>query len=234
MIENADELFIPIGCKSIRDRDIIAKILPMNYSEYYLHQDYDMGIYGDVIFLTQDYGNIGRIVVRKELERIYHLIQKINVTYNNQTYFYQDLCAKRNNQCVVEGDIFFRETFWQRLNDTQLDKYMLNSFYTDDDGVPNLLPFIFGKNFKLNLKEGKLITKVLKLRFNLRRLLEINGQMENIEIISRMWEQAFLEFFQHFKSVIVRPTYSVSTSIDQELSKNINLGKKKMLTKYQI
>jgi hypothetical protein len=234
MIENADELFIPIGCKSIRDRDIIAKILPMNYSEYYLHQDYDMGIYGDVIFLTQDYGNIGRIVVRKELERIYHLIQKINVTYNNQTYFYEDLCAKRNNQCVVEGDIFFRETFWQRLNDTQLDKYMLNNFYTDDDGVPNLLSFIFGKNFKLNLKEGKLITKVLKLRFNLRRLLEINGQMENIEIISRMWEQAFLEFFQHFKSVIVRPVYSISTSIDQELSKNINLGKKKMLTKYQI
>jgi hypothetical protein len=49
-----------------------------------------------------------------------------------------------------------------------------------------------------------------------------------------MWEQAFLEFFQHFKSVIVRPVYSISTSIDQELSKNINLGKKKMLTKYQI
>jgi hypothetical protein len=41
-----------------------------------------------------------------------------------------------------------------------------------------------------------------------------------------MWEQAFLEFFQHFKSIIIKPSYSVSTSIDQELENNIKLGKR--------
>jgi hypothetical protein len=126
--------------------------------------------------------------------------------------------------------MFFRDTFWQRLNNKQLDKYISNDFYTDDnDNVPNMLTFIFGKKLKINFKEGKLSAKVLKLRFNLRRTLFIKDQNQNIEIISRMWEQAFLQFFQHFESLIVRPTYSVSTSIDQELENNINLGKKKKI-----
>jgi hypothetical protein len=225
MINNADDLFIPIGSQSIRDRDIIAKILPMKYDEYYLHQDYDLGIFGDVIFLTQDSRGIDRPNVRKELKRIYDLIQKINVTYENKTYFYQDLCAKRHDHCVVDGEMFFRETFWQRLKDKQLDKYLLNGFYTDDDAEPNLLTFIFGKHLVLHTQEGTLSAKVLKLHFNLRRTKFIDGQEKNIEIISHMWEQAFLQFFEHFESVMVHAIYSVSDSIDQELEKNIYLGK---------
>ncbi|CAF0952022.1 unnamed protein product [Adineta steineri] len=223
MITNADVLFVPTDCKSVLDREIVAEKLPMNYDEYYLHQDYDLGIYGDVIFLTNDYANIGRLNIRNELKRIYILIQNINVTYNNQTYSYKDLCAKRDNQCVTEGDIFFRESFWQRLKDKDLYKYLSNDLYTDDDGVPNLLPFIFGKNLTINLEKKILFTKVLKLRFNLRRTLFIKGKHVNIENISRMWEQAFLQFFHHFKSIMVQATYAVSTSIDQELDGNIKL-----------
>lgn len=234
MINNSDELFIPTDCKSVPDRDIIAKLLPMNYDEYYLHQDYDLGIYGDVIFISNDYGNIARPAVRNELNRIFELLQKINVTYNNQTYYYKDLCAKRNNRCVIEGDIFFQQTFWQRLHDKQFDKYLMNDLYTDDDGIPHMLPFIFGKKIKLNLNEGKFSAKVLKLRFNLRRTLMRKNQIEDIEIISRMWEQAFLQFFVHFQSIIVHPIYAVSTSVDQELSNNIYLGKKqKNLHRYE-
>jgi hypothetical protein len=197
----------------------------MNYDEYYLHQDYDLGIFGDVIFIANDYASIARPIVRKELQRIYILMQNINITYNNQTYYYKDLCAKRNGQCVIEGDIFFRETFWQRLEQKQLHKYLVADMYTDDDGVPNLLPFIFGRNLKVNLTKGILSAKVLKLRFNLRRVLIRKDKIENIEFISRLWEQAFLQFFEHFESVMVRPIYAVSTSIDQELENNIKLGK---------
>jgi hypothetical protein len=228
MINNADDLFIPTDSKSVQDRNLVANILPMNYDEYYLHQDYDLGIFGDVMFITTDYGNIARPIVRKELKRIYTLLQKINVTYNNQTYFYRDVCAKRNNQCVTEGDIFFHETFWQRLKDKQLSKYVLDDMYTGDDGVPNLLTFIFGKNLKVNLMKGTLSAKVLKLRFNLRRTLLVKDTNVNIETISRMWEQAFLQFFQHFESVMVRAIYAVSTSIDQELENNIRLGKRRI------
>ncbi|CAF3385699.1 unnamed protein product [Rotaria socialis] len=223
MNNNADELFIPVNSKSLRDRDIVAKLLPMNYDEYYLHQDYDFGLFGDVIFIAKDYGDIARPVVKTELERIYNLAQHVNVTYNNQTYFYKDLCAKRINTCVTEGDVFFRENFWKRLNDTELHKYMVNDLYTDDDGVPNLLTFIFGKNLKIDLDKGTLYAKTLKLRFNLRRTVMKNNKNENIEIISRMWEQAFLKFFQHFESIMIDVSYSVSTSIDQELENNVNL-----------
>jgi hypothetical protein len=228
MIKNSDDLFIPIGSESMRDRDIIAKILPMKYDDYYLHQDYDLGIFGDVIFLTQDHKSIDRPILRKELKRIYDLIQKINVTYANKTYFYKDLCAKRNNRCVVDGEIYFHDSFWQRLRDKQLDRYLLNGFYTDDDAEQHLLTFIFGKNLELRVKEGTLSTKVLKLHFNLRRTKFIDGQEKNVEIISHMWEQAFLQFFEHFQSLMVRTIYSVSTSIDQELENNIYLGKKQI------
>ena len=228
MINNPDILFIPTDSKSIRDRDVIANILPMNFNEYYLHQDYDYGIYGDVIFIAKDNGNIARPVVRQELKRIYILIQNINVTYNNQTYFYKDLCAKNNGRCVTEGDIFFRDTFWKRLKQKQLHKYVINNLYTDDDSIPNLLTFIFGKSFRLNFKKGRLYAKVIKLRFNLRRAISIEDNDENIEFISRIWEQAFLKFFQHFESVMIRTIYSVSTSIDQELENNIRLGMNKI------
>lgn len=227
MNNNADDLFIPLNSKSLRDRETVAKLLPVDYDEYYLHQDYDFGIFGDVIFIATDRGNLARPAVKTELERIYNLIQKINVTYNNQTYFYKDLCAKRYGTCATEGDLFFQDIFWTRLNNTDLQKYITNDIYTDDMGVPHLLTFIFGKNLNINFEAKTLILKTLKLRFNLRRTVFKNKTHENIEHISRMWEQAFLEFFNHFRSIMLNPLYSVSTSIDQELQNNINLGKKK-------
>ncbi|CAF1250096.1 unnamed protein product [Adineta ricciae] len=223
IINNADILFIPTDCKSVRDRDVVAKKLPVNYDDYYLHQDVDLGIYGDVIFITRNRGNIRRPNVRNELARIYNLIQHINVTYENRTYFYEDLCAKRDHRCVIEGDLFFRESFWQRLQDKELQNYLANDLYTDDDGIANFLPFIFGNNFTINFEKSTLFSKVLKLHFNLRRTSIVNGKLVNVENISRMWEQAFLEFFEHFHSVMVQTIYSVSTSIDQELEKNIML-----------
>lgn len=225
MVDDADALFIPIGSKSVRDREILAKILPIKYDRYYLHQDLDLGLFGDVIFLTKDHRNIDRIAIRTELKRIYHLIEKINVTYENRTYFYRDLCARRHDECVVDGEMYFRDSFWQRLEDKQLDRYLVNGMYTDDDAEPNLLPFIFGKKMKLQTKEGKLFSRILKIHFNLRRTKIIHGQEKNIEVIARMWEQAFLEFFKNFQSVMVHTVYSVSNSIDQELANNINLGK---------
>ena len=197
----------------------------MNYDEYYLHQDYDLGLYGDVIFVAKDYGDLTRPNVQKELKRTYELIKKINVTHNNRTYYYQDLCAKRNGKCVTEGDIFFQPSFWQRLLDGQFNQYMMTNFYTDDDGVPNSLAFIFGKNFVLNGSAGIFTTKVLKLRFNLRPTLPGHGNGTDVEAISRLWEQAFIEFFQDFHSISIRGIYTVSTSIDRELENNINLGK---------
>ena len=226
MIDDADALFIPIGSKSVRDREILAKILPMKYDRYYLHQDYDLGLFGDVIFMTKDHRNIDRMAIRMELKRIYHLIEKINVTYENRTYFYRDLCAKRQNECVVDGAMYFRDTFWQRLKEKQLDRYLLNGMYTDDDAEPNLLSFIFGKKMDLQTKEGKLFSRILKIHFNLRRTQRVNGEEKNIEVITRMWEQAFLEFFKNFESVMVHTIYSVSNSIDQELANNISLGKR--------
>jgi len=225
MLTNTDELFIPIGCRSIQDGHLIAQILPINYDDYHIHHDYDLGLFGDVIFAADDHGDITRPPVQRELERIYNLIQNVNITFENRTYYYRDLCAKRHNRCAIDGEVFFRTSFWQRLKDKQLDKYILNGLYTDDDGEPNLLAFIFGKNLQLNTKDGTLFSKILKLHFNLRRNMRDNrtNQLINVEHLSRMWEQAFLKFFQHFKSIIVIPVYSVSTSIDQELENNIKL-----------
>jgi hypothetical protein len=225
LINDVDRLFIPTDSQSVRDRETVARLLPMNYDEYYLHQDYDLGRYGEVVFVANDYGNIARPILRKELGRIYGLIQKINVTYQNRTYYYHDLCAKRSSDCVIEGDIFFRETFWQRLHDHQLHHYLLTNFYTDDDGVPNSLSFIFGRAYNLDLHKGILSAKVLKLRFNLRRMNHSNVNDTSSEMLSRMWEQAFLDFFQHFQSIMIKSIYAVSTSIDKELENNINLGR---------
>lgn len=225
MIEDSDTLFVPLGSKSVSDREILIKILPTNYDHYYLHQDFDLGLFGDVIFMTKDHRNIDRMAIRTEVKRIYHLIDNINVTYENRTYFYRDLCAKHHDKCVVDGEMYFRDSFWQRLKDKELDRYLLNEMYTDDDAEPNLLAFIFGKKMNLQTKEGKLFSRILKIHFNLRRTKMIDGVEKNIDVISRLWEQAFLDFFKHFESVMVHTIYSVSNSIDQELANNINLGK---------
>lgn len=224
-MSDVDLLFIPTDSQSVQDQKIISNLLPINYDEYFLHQDYDLGRFAEVIFVASDYGNIARPLVRKELTRIFALMQKINVTYQNQTYFYPDVCAKRSGECVTEGDIFFRESFWQRLHDKQLHQYLLTNFYTDDDGVPNSLTFIFGKHMNLDMTLGTLSSKVLKLRFNLRRKNAAKGADDHSELLSQMWEQACLDFFKHFRSVVVKPIYAVSTSIEHELENNINLGK---------
>lgn len=217
IINDVDQLFIPTDSQSIRDREKVAELLPLDFDDYYLHQDFDLGRYGEVIFIPDDSGNIDRPKVREEIERIYNLIEKINITYQNRTYFYGDLCAKRSGKCVVEGDIFFRDSFWQVLREKTLDKFMIGQVYNDADSGPNFLPFIFGSEMKLDFKAGTLDSRVIKFRFNLRR-------DQSLEKLSQLWEAAFLEFFNHFRSVIVKHFYSISTSIDKELENNINLG----------
>ena len=221
VINDVDRLFIPNDSPSLYDRNLVAKLLPMDFNEYFIHQDYDLGRYGEVIFIAHDHQNIARAQIRKELNRIYQLILKINVTFENQTYFYEDVCAKRSGRCVVEGDIFFRESFWERLANKQFQHYVMKDFYTDDDAVPHSLSFIFGNAFQLNSSAGTFSTKVFKLHFNLRRNFR---QTNESDFLSRLWEQAFLDFFHHLESIVVKALYGVSTSIDKELENNINLG----------
>jgi len=220
VINDVDRLFIPNDSPSLYDRNLVAKLLPMDFNEYFIHQDYDLGRYGEVIFIAHDHQNIARAQIRKELNRIYQLILKINVTFENQTYFYEDVCAKRSGRCVVEGDIFFRESFWERLANKQFQHYVMKDFYTDDDAVPHSLSFIFGNAFQLNSSAGTFSTKVFKLHFNLRRNFR---QTNESDFLSRLWEQAFLDFFHHLESIVVKALYGVSTSIDKELENNINL-----------
>ncbi|CAF1079823.1 unnamed protein product [Didymodactylos carnosus] len=221
MITDTNKLFIPIDSQAIRDHLKIKDLLPINYLDsYYSHQDIDFGIFGDVLFRVYDQSMIARQVVQEEIYRIHELVQNVNITYNNLTLNYSHICAKRSQTCVVDGDIYLQKTFWQRISDKSIYSYINNGLYIDDDGVPHMLSVIFGHNLIISNETDTMYSNVLRFRFNIRQ-----GTDDEI-LIGRLWEQAFLEFFHHFKSTIVQCIYSVSTSIDQELNSNIILDTK--------
>ncbi|CAG5115926.1 unnamed protein product, partial [Candidula unifasciata] len=136
----------------------------------------------------------------------YNRVLNLKVTYNDQNYTYEDLCARRPTGCAVDGNFIF-ESFFKEMMEMGAVTYPVWAAMTAVD--LNL----YISDVKLTNGDSLVAAGSLKLIFPLRQ------DNPEIEKVAKAWELEYVEFMkkQNFSSVDY--AFAVSQSLSKELDK---------------
>jgi hypothetical protein len=255
LIVETDELFMVSTSEAIKNEKFFKNLFNNSeyvHKEYYAHQLFDLGTGAEINFRVRDNPNSNILEKQylNEILRLHEMILKnINPVYGNKTISFEDVCAKRNDKCWIEGvDVLNTNEFFNFLNESsaKLKKKsddVLNSevgeidetIYMSKNGI-NFLGLILGKKFKFITDENDPFViggeqtygyaNILKIRYQMKYNLNAN----NIKV--KLWEQEFLKFIKTINSTIVSFTYSTSRSQDEEMEANMGFDSRLITTTF--
>ncbi|KAJ8322388.1 hypothetical protein KUTeg_000859 [Tegillarca granosa] len=195
--------------KAKTDRELVlSQYQDQTGNNFYEHSLREADKYGEVIIKSLNGQNLLNESLYTEFDTLNDVIRNVSITSDDGImYFYEDICARRNNICVVDGLIVLSEYFRKRYENGDLSFPVLKN----EKGNNISLDRIFGNTTVLN---GKLIrASFIKLRYNLRQ----NGINKQL---SEKWEEMFLNTLVAFRNQHYDIAYSNSKSLNSELSAN--------------
>ncbi|XP_033734655.1 patched domain-containing protein 3-like [Pecten maximus] len=206
-IETDSEItYTPKNAQSITDRAIINSIFTEDKSgtNFYTKSLTWNSHYADIIIKTRNDSNILAPRYLDEIERIYNFIMhSINITTDNATSSLVNICALRNGNCVVEGDVVFSRAFRTAMESNTISFPLFNFEY---------LSWTFGDP---QVSESYLVSaKMVRLVFYLRQ------DTETAKELSSAWEKKLPQMLGRFPS-IMDIAFSTSRSLDDELEKSV-------------
>lgn len=93
-------LFSPLNARAYAETDMLEKLFPSNRSIYFdFIRMTNQGRFASLIIIPKDKGNILREQIFQEIISLDTLVQSINVTWENITYNFSNLCAKNYGNC---------------------------------------------------------------------------------------------------------------------------------------
>ena len=135
IITDTDELFTPVGSQAKKDEILIKSLFNeerLKSSEFFMHQLADMGKWAEINFLTclNDHGKEENILQEKYLNKIksiYEFIKKNAIVQtNNVSIGFEQICAKQNGKCLVDGLNLLNSNFYiKKLNDFMWKKELI-------------------------------------------------------------------------------------------------------------
>ncbi|KAJ8321689.1 hypothetical protein KUTeg_000160 [Tegillarca granosa] len=206
---NLENLFTPTNSKAKTDRQwVLSQYQDHTGNSFYEHSLREANKYGEVIVKSLNGQNLLNETLYAELESLNEVIRNASITSGDGIKLrYEDICARRDNICVVDGLIVFSEYFRIRYQNDDLPFPLLKT----EDGNIVSLKRVFGNATVL---KGKLKgASLLKLKYNLRQ----NGINKQL---SQKWEEAFLNTLAVLKNKHYDIAYSNSESLDSELGAN--------------
>jgi hypothetical protein len=125
LIVETDELFMVSNSEAIKNEKFFKNLFNNSEfvnKEYYAHQLFDLGTGAEINFRVRDNPN-SNILEKKYLNEILSvhemILENINPVYENKTISFEDVCAKRNNKCWIEGvDFLNTNEFFNFLNES--------------------------------------------------------------------------------------------------------------------
>ncbi|KAK3099620.1 hypothetical protein FSP39_007097 [Pinctada imbricata] len=206
---NLEKLYTPTNSRASQDRSDMKRFFTDGSgSNFYLQHLRDLGHYCSVILASND--NIFNQSNLPYFQNISHFIRHIEIKDKNGIPLaYEDICARRNSKCIVDGDIFLTDFFWTTLSEFNVTFPL----FRDLNGTETDLETITGGA----LVKGETLqrARAIKLIFYLRQ------DSEYFLDISREWE---LKFITEMKSVErhngIDVAYANSDSLNQELDSN--------------
>lgn len=227
-IQDVDVLFMPLDSKARVDELTIKRLYSpetMLTHDFYIHQLSDLGLWAEINFqpcridpVTKQPDNILKEDYIQEIIKINDYVMKqIKVTEQNKTIGFEDVCARRFGECVVDGlDLLSKDFYetWlktavkQKLRsrneaeaqsldgDAQEEEQDSNfnqfRFYIKVNGGKSSitdLTIILGKDFRVNEPKENQTTELAYAR-----LLKLRYNLKSTNVADvKLWELKFLD-----------------------------------------
>ena len=204
-----EEIYTPTDSQASRDRVRMKALFPDTSSgQFYPQHMNDLGHYGSVVFVS--HVNIldeSNIMVFKNVS---DFIKGITIqSEDDELFSYENLCAKRNNQCVIDGEFVFSHYFWTSLQNDNVTFPL----YENECGTV--------ENVEMSLGAPLVVDGILdsalavKLNFNLRQ------DSDKFIELARLWERNFVKEMKKLSKIDgIDVTYAHSDSLNQEVDTN--------------
>ncbi|KAL5011923.1 hypothetical protein ScPMuIL_010474 [Solemya velum] len=197
-------LYTPEGNRAKKDQTALLDLHP-DYSKtnYYSHSLISFGRFGEVLVRAKDGENILTESGLNEVDRFFHyVLNQTTVTDENGTVWtYDDLCARQEGSCVIDG---------KELLDNREKLYKGEVTYPQfiQDFTPVFLPIFLGKASTVN---GYVVAaKDIRFRINI-----VDDKL------GVAWEQEFKKTAEDFVSDEVDTFYTYSIAIVDEANMTI-------------
>ena len=212
---SVSELYSPIRSQARSDRAKLNAVFPSKTRDaFYEHQLIDIGHFGDVIFTgkNQHFRNVLTEEALEEIYRIHLLINDVTLEENNRGHSYSDICARRNDSCVVDGlDILqaYRKRHCAHSNSSHA------SNETGSLNATGLSSAAAGS--KLTGDNCDARAEALRLKYHL------NQDTKHDRELSVAWQKRLIEQLDRLTSDVIRLDYCVAESLDIELANHMGL-----------
>ncbi|KAK3583400.1 hypothetical protein CHS0354_040366 [Potamilus streckersoni] len=209
METDAATIYTPMTSQSIKDSRKIQGMFPdVSGSSFQEYQKASFGLYAEVIVRAK-LGNALNTTVLNEMKKLYTYIGSISLTYEGQTVYYKDFCARLDDTCAVGGDILLTPEFESLL---AFGNVPYPIFFHPSKGP------VYYKRFVGSpvINNSVLVSApMMKLTFNFRTDEERYGIMFDI------WKDEFIHHMNLFKSDVIDVAYAHVSSISEEIKNNI-------------
>lgn len=204
--EDPLKLFVPYTAPFRREQEVIESHFKMNYSHWYdplrftRHEGHSR-----VIVSAKDDKSIFRSILWPEIMDLSDRLLNVSVEDENGVkYYYKDICAKWDGNCIDNVVLNINEIVGEIENGTTSVLYPVMV-------VPLIVPQLLG-GVKINYNESKVddALAVLLTYF-------LDAQSPETKDLSYQWEKKMLEFLHDVNYQHIRVSYFASRSIADEL-----------------
>ena len=201
---DVSRVYTPMNSQAVKDEETLKGIFPdKSGSDFYSHQLVLSGK-SAVVIIKPNGGNILNVPFLTECRRLNQVIHNITTTLNGNSVYFSEICSRRSNSCVVEGDIFLSSEF---LSAVQNQNVTYPSFLYTQYG--SLVADAVVNNGSLQSASH------LMMKYFLR------SDSDDFLKLSEAWEKEYVEVMKTFSSDTFDFTFSHTDSLSEELNGNI-------------
>ena len=201
---DVSRVYTPMNSQAANDEETLKGIFPdKSGSDFYSHQLVISGK-SAVIIIKPNGGNILNVSFLTECARLDRVIRNITTTVHGDTVKFNEICSRRSNSCVVDGDIFLSREFLSAVQKQNVT-----------------YPFFQHTLFESLVADPVVINGSLRSASHLMIKYFLRSDSDNFLEQSDAWEKEFVKVMKTFHSDEFDFTFSHTDSLSEELNGNI-------------
>lgn len=201
---DVSRVYTPMNSQAVKDEETLKGIFTdKSGTDFYSHQLIISGKSAEVI-IKPNVGNIVDAAFLAECSRLDQLIRNVAGTMNGNSAKFSDICSRRSNSCVVEGDIFLSSEFLTAASNKTVTYPMFQM--TQYDSL---------------VADAEVQNGSLKSASHLMLKYFLRSDSEDFFQASETWEKEFVKVMEAFSSDLFDFSFAHTDSLSEELNGNI-------------
>lgn len=182
-----EDLYVPKGSPTQKNTELLLKLFPdQTASDFYPHQNVKQPMYAEIMLWKHDKGNIINGSLHGEIDHIMKYIKNITTfTVDGGYASYPDVCARRIDRCVIEGEEVVDQIEGNKDGTIPLQNLKIHDAVHYESSLDNIADFATDNTTLLG-------ARYLKIRFHLRQ--DTETMLKN----SKLWQSHFITYMKKF------------------------------------